>query len=53
MIGITQEKQLISFISTRDHPLKKQNIGTNRIKTDTSLEKMTTSLHCGYWKILT
>ena len=40
MVGITQEKQFIYFIS-----LKEQNLGTIRIKTDAkSLEKIKTNL---------
>ena len=52
MVGITQEKQIISFISIVV-PWK-QNLGTIRIKTDaTSLEKMKINLYWGYLKILT
>ena len=44
MVGITQEKQIISFISIAI-PLK-QNLGTISSKTDaTSLEKMNINLY--------
>ena len=52
MTGIEQEKQ---FTKLYFHicPLKKQNIGTNRIKTDAkSLEKMKINLYGGCLKIL-
>ena len=52
MVGITQEKQIISFISIAI-PLK-QNLGTISSKTDaTSLEKMNINLYWGYLKVLT
>ena len=53
MVGITQEKQFTNFVFIVV-PLKKQNLGTTRIKTDAkSLEEMKTNLRWGYLKILT
>ena len=52
MVGITQEKQIVSFISIVIP--SKQNLGTISTKTDgASLEKMSINLYWGYLKILT
>ena len=52
MVGITQEKQFISFISIAD-PKKKANLVTIRIKTDAKSLKKKDQLCCSYLKILT
>ena len=52
MEGITQEKQIISFISIVVS--SKRNLGTIRSKIDAvSLEKMNINLYWGYLRILT